>query len=117
MAWVSEELLIHADWRRDLLLLAAPGGQANVVDGMSKRPAELLDDSELLARYRAAMDAPAQEGHGLLTGVPVVLNTSARMRCVPLRLAGRCGTRSAGSYRYQYFTPRWLEHVPRKWAL
>ncbi|MFE5214047.1 MULTISPECIES: cupin domain-containing protein [unclassified Streptomyces] len=56
MTWVSEQLLAHEDWRRDLPLLAAPDVQADAVDGMRKRLAELLDDPTLLARYRAAMD-------------------------------------------------------------
>ncbi|MEU3201418.1 cupin domain-containing protein [Streptomyces sp. NPDC006996] len=59
MAWVSEQLLTHEDWRRDLPLLAAPDVQADAVDGMRKRLAELLDDPTLLARYRAAMDGQA----------------------------------------------------------
>ncbi|MEH0547474.1 cupin domain-containing protein [Streptomyces sp. B21-105] len=59
MAWVSEQLLTHEDWRRDLPLLAAPDVQAHAVDGMRKRLAELLDDPTLLARYRAAMDGQA----------------------------------------------------------
>jgi hypothetical protein len=40
------------DWRRDLLLLTAPDVQTDAVDGMRKRLAKLLDDPELLARYR-----------------------------------------------------------------
>ncbi|MDX2993364.1 ribosomal protein uL16 3-hydroxylase [Streptomyces scabiei] len=59
MAWVSEQLLTHEDWRRDLPLLAAPDVQADAVDGMRKRLAELLDDPTLLARYRVAMDGQA----------------------------------------------------------
>ncbi|MCO8303639.1 cupin domain-containing protein [Streptomyces sp. RKCA744] len=59
MAWVSEQLLTHEDWRRDLPLLAAPDVQADAVDGMRKRLAELLDDPTLIARYRAAMDGQA----------------------------------------------------------
>jgi hypothetical protein len=59
MACMSEQLLTHEDWRRDLPLLAAPDVQADVVDGMRKRLAELLDDPMLLARYRAAMDGQA----------------------------------------------------------
>ena len=59
MAWVSEQLLTHEDWRRDLPLLAAPDVQAGAVDGMRKRLAELLDDPELLARHRTAMDGQA----------------------------------------------------------
>ncbi|WP_225827090.1 aldo/keto reductase [Streptomyces naphthomycinicus] len=59
MAWVSEQLLTHEDWRRDLPLLAAPDVQADAMDGMRKRLAELLDDPGLLARYRAAMDGQA----------------------------------------------------------
>ncbi|WP_234329356.1 MULTISPECIES: cupin domain-containing protein [unclassified Streptomyces] len=55
MAWVSEQLLTHEDWRRDLPLLAAPDVQADAMDGMRKRLAELLDNPGLLARYRAAM--------------------------------------------------------------
>nr|WP_256339780.1 cupin domain-containing protein [Streptomyces sp. 1222.5] len=63
MTWVSEQLLAHEDWRRDLPLLAAPDVQADAVDGMRKRLAELLDDPTLLARYRAAMDGqPAPHG-------------------------------------------------------
>ncbi|MFF5256859.1 JmjC domain-containing protein [Streptomyces leeuwenhoekii] len=56
MTWVCEQLLAHEDWRRDLPLLASPDVQADVLDGMRKRLAELLDDPTLLARYRAAMD-------------------------------------------------------------
>lgn len=59
MVWVSEQLLMHEDWRRDLPLLAAPDVQADAVDAMRKRLAELLDDPELLARYHAAMDGQA----------------------------------------------------------
>ncbi|MGW7673799.1 winged helix domain-containing protein [Streptomyces sp. NPDC054775] len=59
MAWVSEQLLAHEDWRRDLPLLAAPDVQADAVDGMRKRLAELLDHPALLARYRDAMDGQA----------------------------------------------------------
>lgn len=59
MAWVSEQLLTHEDWRRDLPLLAVPDVQADAVDGMRKRLAELLDDPTLLTRYRAAMDGQA----------------------------------------------------------
>ncbi|MEU4490188.1 cupin domain-containing protein [Streptomyces purpurascens] len=59
MAWVSEQLLTHEDWRRDLPLLAAPDVQADALDGMRKRLAELLDDPRLLARYAAAMDGQA----------------------------------------------------------
>ncbi|WP_373559092.1 winged helix domain-containing protein [Streptomyces sp. Ag82_O1-15] len=59
MTWVSEQLLTHEDWRRDLPLLAAPDVQTDAVDGMRKQLAELLDDPELLARYRAAMDGQA----------------------------------------------------------
>lgn len=36
MAWVSEQLLTHEDWRRDLPLLAAPDVQADAVDGMAQ---------------------------------------------------------------------------------
>ncbi|MGY1503598.1 winged helix domain-containing protein [Streptomyces sp. QTS52] len=59
MAWVSEQLLRHEDWRRDLPLLAASDVQADAVDGMRKRLAELLDDPALLARCRAVMDGQA----------------------------------------------------------
>jgi hypothetical protein len=59
MTWVSEQLLTHEDWRRDLPLLATPDVQADALDGMRKRIAELLDDPTLLARYRAAMDGQA----------------------------------------------------------
>lgn len=60
MTWVSEQLLAHEDWRRDLPLLSTPDVQADAVDGMRKRLAELLDDpTTLLARYRAAMDGQA----------------------------------------------------------
>ncbi|MFF3350890.1 JmjC domain-containing protein [Streptomyces sp. NPDC002779] len=59
MAWVSEQLLTHEDWRRELPLLAAPDVQADAVDTMRKRLAELLDDPTLIARYRAAMDGQA----------------------------------------------------------
>ncbi|MFC9686456.1 JmjC domain-containing protein [Streptomyces sp. NPDC056948] len=59
MAWVSEQLLAHEDWRRDLPLLARPDVQADAVDGMRKRLAELLDDPGLIARYRAAIDGQA----------------------------------------------------------
>ena len=45
-AWVSEQLLTHEDWRRDLPLLAASDVQADAVDGMRKRLAELLDDPD-----------------------------------------------------------------------
>ncbi|MFD5272147.1 hypothetical protein [Streptomyces sp. NPDC058335] len=50
---------MHEDWRRDLPLLAAPDIQADAVDGMRKRLAELLEDPALLARYRTAMDGQA----------------------------------------------------------
>jgi hypothetical protein len=53
---VSEQLLTHEDWRRDLPLLAARDVQADAVDGMRERLAELLDDPTLISRYRAAMD-------------------------------------------------------------
>jgi hypothetical protein len=56
---VSEQLLAYEDWRRDLPLLAAPDVQADAVDGMRKRLAELLDDPKLIARYRAAMEGQA----------------------------------------------------------
>ncbi|MGW1533855.1 JmjC domain-containing protein [Streptomyces aureus] len=59
MAWVSEQLLTHEDWRRDLPLLAPPDVQADALDGMRKRLAELLEDPELLARYQTAMDGQA----------------------------------------------------------
>ncbi|MFE9354893.1 JmjC domain-containing protein [Streptomyces olivaceoviridis] len=59
VAWVCEQLLAHEDWRRDLPVLAAPDVQADAVNGMRKRLAELLDDPELLARYRTAMDGQA----------------------------------------------------------
>ncbi|MFG3026545.1 JmjC domain-containing protein [Streptomyces sp. NPDC048254] len=59
MAWVCEQLLAHEDWRRDLPLLVSPDVQADAVDGMRKRLAELLDAPTLLARYRAAMDGQA----------------------------------------------------------
>ncbi|WP_371572810.1 JmjC domain-containing protein [Streptomyces sp. NBC_01314] len=62
MAWVSEQLLTHEDRRRDLPLLAAPDVQADAVDGMRKRLAELLDDPTLLTRYRAAMDGQPSAG-------------------------------------------------------
>jgi hypothetical protein len=57
---VSEQLLAYEDWRRDLPLLAAPDVQADAVDGMRKRLAELLDDPKLIARYRAAMEGMAE---------------------------------------------------------
>ncbi|MER6406274.1 cupin domain-containing protein [Streptomyces viridosporus] len=56
MTWVCEQLLAHEDWRRDLPLLASPDVQADALDGMRKRLAELLDDPMLIARYRTAMD-------------------------------------------------------------
>ncbi|MFC9931884.1 JmjC domain-containing protein [Streptomyces sp. NPDC127190] len=59
MAWVSEQLLAHEDWRRDLPLLAAPEVQADALDGIRKRLAELLDDPALLARFQTAMDGQA----------------------------------------------------------
>ncbi|MGW4735150.1 JmjC domain-containing protein [Streptomyces shenzhenensis] len=59
MAWVSEQLVMHEDWRRDLPLLAAADIQVDALDGMRKRLAELLDDPMLIARYRAAMDGQA----------------------------------------------------------
>ncbi|MER5601672.1 cupin domain-containing protein [Streptomyces sp. NPDC002265] len=59
MAWVSEQLLTHEDWRRDLPLLATLDVQADAADGIRSRLAELLDDPTLLARYRTAMDGQA----------------------------------------------------------
>lgn len=59
MTWTCEQLLTHEDWRRDLPLLATPDVQADALDGMRKRLAELLDDPTLIARYRAAMDGQA----------------------------------------------------------
>jgi hypothetical protein len=56
---MSERLPTHEDWRRDLPLLAAPDVQADAVDGMRKRLAELLDDPTSLTRYRAEMDGQA----------------------------------------------------------
>ncbi|MER5403030.1 hypothetical protein [Streptomyces sp. NPDC002599] len=47
---MSEQLLTHEDWHRDLLL-AASDVQADAVDGMRKRLTELLDDPALLACY------------------------------------------------------------------
>ncbi|MFD8007771.1 JmjC domain-containing protein [Streptomyces mirabilis] len=59
MAWVSEQLLTHEDWRPDLPLVAPPDVQADALDGMRKQLAELLDDPALIARCTAAMDGQA----------------------------------------------------------
>ncbi|PAM98051.1 hypothetical protein CJI59_30905 [Streptomyces sp. Alain-F2R5] len=59
ITWVSEQLLAHEDWRRDLPLLASRDVQSSVLDGIRKRLAELLDEPELIDRYRAAMDGQA----------------------------------------------------------
>jgi hypothetical protein len=48
------QLLAHEDRRHDLPLLAAPDVQADAVDGMRKRLAELLDDPTLLVRVNGA---------------------------------------------------------------
>ncbi|MFE9813171.1 JmjC domain-containing protein [Streptomyces sp. NPDC005548] len=57
MTWISEQLLGHEDWRRDLPLLASPNVQADTLDGIRKHLVELMDDPALIAHYRTAMDA------------------------------------------------------------
>ncbi|MFJ3310301.1 winged helix domain-containing protein [Streptomyces sp. NPDC086549] len=86
MAWVSEQLLTHEDWRRDLPLLATEDVQADALDGMRKRLAELLDDPALIARYRAAMDGQAVgrmvPSLPYIDGIPADLHLRVRLTTV-----------------------------------
>ncbi|MFD8915036.1 JmjC domain-containing protein [Streptomyces sp. NPDC059575] len=54
--WVSEQLLTHEAWRRDLPCLAPPPDQAEALHDLRKLLAEQLDDPRLIARYTTAMD-------------------------------------------------------------
>ncbi|MFD9097858.1 JmjC domain-containing protein [Streptomyces collinus] len=87
MTWVCEQLLAHEDWRRDLPLLASPDVQADAVDGMRKRLAELLDGPALLARYRAAMDG--QDVGRMMPSLPYIdavpVDGSLRVRLTTAR--------------------------------
>ncbi|WP_308408978.1 winged helix domain-containing protein [Streptomyces sp. AC558_RSS880] len=108
MTWVCEQLLTHEDWRRDLPLLTSPDVQADAVDRMRKRPAELLNDPTLLARYRAAMDG--QDVGRMMPSLPYIdgipADGSLRVRLTTARAVLETGqdavTLSAAGSTYEF---------------
>jgi hypothetical protein len=54
--WVADQLLEHAEWRRDLPRLASLAEQGEALQAMRKLLVEQLDDPRLITRYTAALD-------------------------------------------------------------
>ncbi|MEV6594584.1 hypothetical protein [Streptomyces acidicola] len=81
---------------------------------------DLLDEAARLHRSTAertseqARTAPLRQTVGPDAVRPAVIQPGSRL---PRGAGSPARSEALASYRYQYFTPPCLEHVPRKWAL